>query len=1026
MSRRLRQLLLLAVLSPLALAQAAPVPAAAEICAAKTFASGGSAAGAIAEGRLLMWGVDAVGQLGQGHFSAVQASPVQVTTLTGLSTVKSVWLGPYDSFAVDGSGNAWGWGLNTFLQLGRPGLEFTTSPLRINGPTNVVNIGAGNNHTLAVTSDGSLWGWGFSSSGELNSVSNVALTTPHLISGPGTAAKVAAGDGFSLILASDGTVEGGGDNTGGQLGLGFTGQTLFVPIPGLSNVVDIAASQLGGGVFMVAADRNGNVFVSGSNFSGELGNGTTSPSIQRSVVQVPGLSSVIAIAAGAAHILALRTDGTVLAWGSNQQGQLGNGGISPNNATPTPVQFPGGTHLVAISAEQYGSMALDDQGGLWVWGDNSEAQVGNGTIGGQVTRPFKVGIAPVAAPCVPQRPRSYIPSRDGYSFNNSDPFTPPTYDQMRDYYPDSVDHMFTSGGSHTKVGQLFYDKLFVPAYTDGFCYGMATSDTFLYNRSSIHPETFSRWSGFSDPLRPDTLSPPLAFSSDQTIADFIKRFHSRQYGQLGAASSGAVWARYGFDIGFGLNRTNGNLAAFDDIANRVRTAPEVVAFGPSPFIAIGGPHFDLGTKLPTPAPDPGRWLTLFDNSHAVVAYATSTQPDGTRIIKVYDPSSVDSGGQMVADQSEIDVAPDGSVQLIDFAGGPSATPKAWIGGGFDSGGRNMGLPGDWILMPLPDVAFSESGSVLGQSNRHWVVDPAIALLLELSNNPVIFPPGTPIFHFSGQSPDSLAMQLPQGGAYDEVLAAQRPGASSSLTINGHLVTVTQTDANAAGSSHHLVIDPAATSIQLDSASQLETFNLEIAADYLPSYSRDISMSGVALTASQALSIGSDAQTSGLTITYSGPTARVIATTFEQDGANAGTATVRVTLPASSVPAAVSVFDWNALGTSLIFEVIDAQGTPSGQVLQGNASQLAAQVSSDLSSLQGTIAGITDNGLRTSLLAKVASAQDSFARGQTQAAANTIKALRNEVSAQAGKALNGATVTTLRSVSADALILIAAA
>lgn len=79
----------------------------------------------------------------------------------------------------------------------------------------------------------------------------------------------------------------------------------------------------------------------------------------------------------------------------------------------------------------------------------------------------------------------------------------------------------------------------------------------------------------------------------------------------------------------------------------------------------------------------------------------------------------------------------------------------------------------------------------------------------------------------------------------------------------------------------------------------------------------------------------------------------------------------------------------------------------------------------LASLQATMAGISDQGLRDSLAAKVAAAQDSFTRGQDKTAANAVDALRHEISAQDGEALSSATATQLRSVSAEALVLLGA-
>lgn len=1023
-ARRAFRPLLLATVSLLAAGPATPAAAMGfhlgstglPICTAATIAANNVQSGVITGGQVFMWGLDQTGNLGRGVLpNGLEPTPEPVFFPTGSSPLSNIYISPFTTYAIDTSGVTWGWGDNFYSELGQAG------PLRIPSPvqiplTNVRQIADGVTDTLAVTADGTLWGWGKSIQGELNVISNTVQVTPQVIPGISGVAKVAVGDQYTVILKSDGTVVGGGADDVGQLGLGTTSPSLFTQIPGLSGIVDISVGADGGDKFLVALDSSGNVFFTGLSFHGEMGSGTAgSMTPQLTVVPIPGLSNIKAIATGGGHVLALQADGTVLAWGANQFGQLGNGTVGGDVVTPALVHLPAGTQVVAIAAGLWHSMALDNQGGVWTWGDNRFEQVGSGVTGGAVSVPFKVNIGAVPAPqCAPAPPpppppQGYVPSHDGYAFDNASPFPAiPGYNQLRDYYPASAGDIYLSNGSPTRAGLTFY-ALFKSFYSDGLCYGMATSDTFLFNRTSDHSAgTFDHWTGFFSPLNGDTLSPPLA-STEGTIGDVIDRYHSRLLAALGAASSVAVWNHYARDLSGPLDRTRGNLDAFDVIAANVKKAPEVVAFGPTPFL------------------DPLTFGTLFNNSHAVVAYETEIEADGTRVIKVFDPSSVTFHGKLVTDQSEIRMQSDGSVTLVDFANGAdpkTGGPRAWIGGGTDQKGRNMGQPGDWILMPLPDVAFSDNGSVLGLDNRHWVIPHAVAVAVNFFLVPFT-PVGTPIFHFSGPAAAGLAVTLDPGAAYDEVLNATAAGASTSMTIDGHVVSVTQTDSNAAGSSHHLVIDPAATSIALNAVSQAETFNLEIAADFLPAYSRDISMAGVPLNVSQSLNVASDAQTSGLTIHFSGAASMTAPTTFEQDGANAGKTTVPVIVPANSLPATVSVFDWNSLATSLIFEVIDAQGTPTGVVLQGNPQELAAQISTDLASLQATIAGITDQGLRDSLAAKVAAAQDSFTRGQDKAAANTIDALRHEINAQDGKALSAATATQLRSVSAEALVLLEA-
>src|SRR5881628_2032757 len=92
-------------------------------------------------------------------------------------------------------------------------------------------------------------------------------------------------------------------------------------------------------------------------------------------VQVSGLTSVVAVAAGWGHSVALKSDGTVWAWGYNGYGQLGDGTTTQRL---TPVQVSGSSGVIAIATGQYFSLALKSDGTVWAWGYNYYGQLGNG------------------------------------------------------------------------------------------------------------------------------------------------------------------------------------------------------------------------------------------------------------------------------------------------------------------------------------------------------------------------------------------------------------------------------------------------------------------------------------------------------------------------------------------------------------------------------------------------------------------------------------------------------------------------
>ena len=93
-------------------------------------------------------------------------------------------------------------------------------------------------------------------------------------------------------------------------------------------------------------------------------------------MQVSGLSGVVAVAGGRYHSLAVKSDGTVWAWGNNWLGQLGDGTTTDRSI---PVQVSGLSGVVAVAGGDYHSLAVKSDGTVWAWGDNYHGQLGDGT-----------------------------------------------------------------------------------------------------------------------------------------------------------------------------------------------------------------------------------------------------------------------------------------------------------------------------------------------------------------------------------------------------------------------------------------------------------------------------------------------------------------------------------------------------------------------------------------------------------------------------------------------------------------------
>ena len=311
-----------------------------------------------------------------------------VATLTATTNVRSAHA--LSSYPV------WGWGANAYGEIGDGTTTNGSAPVpTLNLPNGATVVAAGARHTLALLGDASVVAWGRNSAGELGNGGTANSSVPVAVSGFGAGSNVVAlaggappitltsptGDGHSMALKSDGSVFGWGNNTSGEVGNGTASSTVDVLVPtavvGLgagSGVVAIAA----GASHSMALKSDGTVLTWGNNNSGQLGNGTTTDS--PTPVTVSGLgagSGVIAISAGSAFSVVLKSDGTVLTWGNNASGQLGNNSAPTDSATPVVVSGLGG--VAAVAAGDAFMVALNSTGTLKAWGNNSSGQLGDGT-----------------------------------------------------------------------------------------------------------------------------------------------------------------------------------------------------------------------------------------------------------------------------------------------------------------------------------------------------------------------------------------------------------------------------------------------------------------------------------------------------------------------------------------------------------------------------------------------------------------------------------------------------------------------
>ncbi|MEU8545366.1 Ig-like domain repeat protein, partial [Streptomyces sp. NPDC048717] len=260
-----------------------------------------------ADGRVYAWGWNAYGQLGDGTTTDRHA-PVPVALPAG-TTITAVAAGDNGEFSLaatsDGRVLAWGW--NRYGQLGDGTTLDRITPTEASLPagTEVTDLAAGAGHSLALTSAGSVYAWGLNGSGQVGDGTTTDRHSPVQIlpAGPGVAA-LTAGAIHSLLMTVDGRVYAWGDNTFGGLGDGTTTQRdepVRTWLPAGADAVAIAA----GNFHSLALTSDGRVFAWGLNNHGQVGDGTTTDRLTPVTVHLPAGLRATAIAAGTLHSLAL-------------------------------------------------------------------------------------------------------------------------------------------------------------------------------------------------------------------------------------------------------------------------------------------------------------------------------------------------------------------------------------------------------------------------------------------------------------------------------------------------------------------------------------------------------------------------------------------------------------------------------------------------------------------------------------------------------------------------------------------------
>ena len=334
-------------------------------------------------------GLDSNGQMGQNTagYPAARSSPTLVgTSNTWVKGIAS-FQGPTASFYTKNDGTLWAWGSNPSGGLGLNDVTSRSSPTQIPGTTwgsATWNTGAVHeNSTYVVKTDGTLWAWGSNDKGQLGHNDVVKYSSPVQV--PGTWAQSTSqlttntistsySEGIMAIKAN-GTLWAWGENEWGNLGL----NQAEAQIANISSPAQIGTDTTWRAVaYGLATKTDGTLWAWGRNYSGQCAQNTANPGVEgySSPTQIPGTNwGSINGSFNAFNKSAIKTDGTLWAWGSNPatRGMLG---LNDTIDRSSPTQVGTDTTWSEVNNGTTSTKAIKTDGTYWFWGENNWGEVG--------------------------------------------------------------------------------------------------------------------------------------------------------------------------------------------------------------------------------------------------------------------------------------------------------------------------------------------------------------------------------------------------------------------------------------------------------------------------------------------------------------------------------------------------------------------------------------------------------------------------------------------------------------------------
>jgi len=323
---------------------------------------------------IFVFGTNTYGQLGTDN-TINYSSPVKEVSAS--STWSSVGVGQYHTSAIKTNGTLWSWGRGVFGALGTDDVISYSSPVQeVSSSTTWSSVSCGTYYTSAIKTDGTLWGWGYNNSGQLGTGDVIWASSPvQEVSSSTTWSSVSCGTYYTSAIKTDGTLWAWGINSNATLG---TDDVICYSSPVQEVSGSTNWSSVNSGPYHTSAIKtDGTLWSWGNNLFGHLG---TDDVINYSspVQEVSGSTNWSSVSCGTYYTPAIKTDGTLWTWGYNSVGQLGTGDVvsysSPvqevSNSTNWSSVSGGGVHIAAIKTD----------GTLWAWGKNASGELGTGNV----------------------------------------------------------------------------------------------------------------------------------------------------------------------------------------------------------------------------------------------------------------------------------------------------------------------------------------------------------------------------------------------------------------------------------------------------------------------------------------------------------------------------------------------------------------------------------------------------------------------------------------------------------------------